>query len=134
MPSAALGTQMKATGEVMSIAPTFEQGLLKAVRSLEQNSFSLIDKSLKGLTREELLQKLHDVDDRRLFVLAEALRRGLQLRRFMPLPRLIPGSWTRSWRLSGWKKEPEWGRVRPCFAAESKRDRILGPYDLRAHW
>ena len=41
-----LGTQMKATGEVMSIAPTFEQGLMKAVRSLEQNSFSLIDKSL----------------------------------------------------------------------------------------
>ena len=85
-----LGTQMKATGEVMSIAPTFEQGLMKAVRSLEQNSFSLIDKSLKGLTREELLQKLHDVDDRRLFVIAEALRRGVTIGEIHAITKIDP--------------------------------------------
>ncbi len=72
-----LGTQMKATGEVMGIAPTFEAALMKSVRCLEINLFSLIDETLKNVSDSELEEKLHVVDDRRLWVVAEALRRGV---------------------------------------------------------
>lgn len=72
-----LGTQMKATGEVMGIAPTFEAALMKSIRCLEQNTYSLIDDSLKKISDSELDEKLHVVDDRRLWVVAEALRRGV---------------------------------------------------------
>jgi carbamoyl-phosphate synthase large subunit len=72
-----LGTQMKATGEVMGIAPTFEAALMKSIRCLEQNTFSLLDDTLKDLPDDELGKRLHVVDDRRLWVVAEALRRGV---------------------------------------------------------
>ena len=72
-----LGTQMKATGEVMGIAPTFEAALMKSIRCLEQNTFSLMDASLAELSDAELNDRLHEVDDRRLWVVAEALRRGM---------------------------------------------------------
>ncbi|MBW7573499.1 carbamoyl-phosphate synthase large subunit [Caproiciproducens faecalis] len=72
-----LGTQMKATGEVMGIAPTFEAALMKSIRSLEQNVFSLIDAEVQKLTGSELEQRLYVVDDRRLWVVSEALRRGV---------------------------------------------------------
>ena len=72
-----LGTQMKATGEVMGIAPTFEAALMKSIRSLEQNVFSLLDPNVRSLTNSELEQQLYVVDDRRLWVVSEALRRGV---------------------------------------------------------
>ncbi|MGX8701411.1 carbamoyl-phosphate synthase large subunit [Caproiciproducens sp.] len=72
-----LGTQMKATGEVMGIAPTFEAALMKSIRSLEQNVFSLLDPNVGSLTNSELEQRLYVVDDRRLWVVSEALRRGV---------------------------------------------------------
>ena len=75
-----LGTQMKATGEVMGIAPSFEAALMKSIRSLEQNMYSLIDKNLQSLSDSELGAKLHDVDDRRLWVVSEAIRRGTPLK------------------------------------------------------
>ncbi len=71
-----LGTQMKATGEVMSICPSFEGGLMKAIRSLEQNVDSLMSYDFTGLSDYDLTQTLHLVDDRRIWVIAEALRRG----------------------------------------------------------
>ncbi len=71
-----LGTQMKATGEVMSICTNFEGGLMKAIRSLEQHVDSLMSYDFTGLTDEELAETLHLVDDRRIWVIAEALRRG----------------------------------------------------------
>ena len=71
-----LGTQMKATGEVMSICTNFEGGLMKAIRSLEQHVDSLMSYDFTGLTEEELAETLHLVDDRRIWVIAEALRRG----------------------------------------------------------
>jgi len=72
-----LGTQMKATGEVMGIAPTFESALMKSIRSLEQNVYSLIEPNVLKLTDGELQQRLSVVDDRRLWVVADALRRGI---------------------------------------------------------
>ena len=72
-----LTTQMKATGEVMSICTSFEGALMKAIRSLEQNMFSMILKGLESDTTEEIREKLHRIDDRRLFVIAEAIRRGI---------------------------------------------------------
>ena len=71
-----LGTQMKATGEVMSICTNFEGGLMKAIRSLEQHVDSLMSYDYSGLTDEQLKEQLHKVDDRRIWVIAEALRRG----------------------------------------------------------
>ena len=72
-----LGTQMKATGEVMGIAARFETALMKAVRCLEQNLYSLRDPNMQALSDEELREGLHNVDDRRLWRCAEALRRGI---------------------------------------------------------
>lgn len=71
-----LGTQMKATGEVMSICTNFEGGLMKAVRSLEQHVDSLMSYDFTELSDEELKDTLALVDDRRIWVIAEALRRG----------------------------------------------------------
>ncbi len=71
-----LSTQMKATGEVMSICDNFEGALMKAIRSLEQHVDSLMSYDFTGLSDEELEAQLHVVDDRRIWVIAEALRRG----------------------------------------------------------
>ena len=72
-----LTTQMKATGEVMSICNNFEGALMKAIRSLEQHVDSLMSYDFTGLSNEELEDQLHVVDDRRIYVIAEALRRGV---------------------------------------------------------
>jgi len=72
-----LTTQMKATGEVMSISDSFEGGLMKAIRSLEQHADSLLSYDFSHLTKEELYRQLETVDDRRIWVIAEALRRGI---------------------------------------------------------
>ena len=72
-----LTTQMKATGEVMSICDNFEGALMKAIRSLEQHVDSLLSYDFTDLTDEQLLKQLAVVDDRRIWVIAEALRRGM---------------------------------------------------------
>ena len=74
--SHSLGTQMKATGEVRSICTSFEGGLMKAIRSLEQHVDCLLSYDYSGLTSAELKEELNRVDDRRIWVIAEALRRG----------------------------------------------------------
>ncbi|MCI8326441.1 MAG: carbamoyl-phosphate synthase large subunit [Lachnospiraceae bacterium] len=72
-----LTTQMKATGEVMSICTNFEGALMKAIRSLEQHVDSLMSYDFSELTDKELSKQLEIVDDRRIWVIAEALRRGV---------------------------------------------------------
>ena len=72
-----LTTQMKATGEVMSICNNFEGALMKAIRSLEQQVDSLMSYDFTGLTQEELTEQLHIVDDMRMWRIAEAVRRGM---------------------------------------------------------
>jgi carbamoyl-phosphate synthase large subunit len=71
-----LGTQMKATGEVMAIGRNFEESLLKAVRSLEISAFHLEVKE-NQLTKSEAEEKILRADDERLFYIAEALRIGI---------------------------------------------------------
>ena len=72
-----LTTQMKATGEVMSICTNFEGALMKALRSLEQHVNSLRSYDFTDLTAEELLERLKTVDDLRIYIIAEALRKGV---------------------------------------------------------
>ncbi len=72
-----LTTQMKATGEVMSICTNFEGALMKAVRSLEQHVDSMRSYDFTALSPKELRKKLEKVDDRRIWVIAEALRKGI---------------------------------------------------------
>jgi len=72
-----LTTQMKATGEVMSICTNFEGGLMKALRSLEQHVDCLVNDEYINMTDEEVVEQLAVVDDRRIFVVAEAIRRGV---------------------------------------------------------
>ena len=72
-----LTTQMKATGEVMSICNNFEGALMKAIRSLEQHVDSLMSYDFCDMTDEELDEALTVVDDRRIYCIAEALRRGV---------------------------------------------------------
>ncbi|MBP3457868.1 MAG: carbamoyl-phosphate synthase large subunit [Lachnospiraceae bacterium] len=72
-----LTTQMKATGEVMSICNNFEGALMKALRSLEQHVDSLLSYDFSELNKEELSDRLKIVDDQRIFVIAEAIRKGI---------------------------------------------------------
>ena len=72
-----LTTQMKATGEVMSICTNFEGALMKAVRSLEQNIYSMNYGDYSKYSDEDIKDQLHLIDDRRIFVIAEALRRKI---------------------------------------------------------
>ena len=72
-----LTTQMKATGEVMSICDNFEGALMKAIRSLEQHVDCLLSYDFSDLSVEELKERLKTVDDQRIYVIAEALRKGI---------------------------------------------------------
>ena len=72
-----LTTQMKATGEVMSICTNFEGALMKAIRSLEQHVDCLRSYDFSALDREALLRRMQKVDDQRIYVIAEALRKGI---------------------------------------------------------
>ena len=74
-----LGTQMMATGEVMAIGTSFEQAMMKAVRSIELGLDSMNLKKLKKLSDEEIYNKIKDVDDERSFVVFEAIKRGVAL-------------------------------------------------------
>ncbi len=85
-----IGTQMKATGEVMSIGRTFESALLKAVRSLEVGVHGLKAKGLDGWSEMELEGALRNATDDRLFAVAEAFRRGWEIREVQSLSHIDP--------------------------------------------
>ncbi|MDE5539807.1 MAG: carbamoyl-phosphate synthase large subunit, partial [Bacilli bacterium] len=74
-----LGTQMKATGEVMAIAPSLEAGLMKAIRSLEENIECMKMPKFEKLTNIEIIKELNNITNERIWVIAEALRRGLTI-------------------------------------------------------
>jgi len=83
-----LTTQMKATGEVMSICNNFEGALMKAIRSLEQHVDSLMAYDFDKLSDKELEKELQIVDDRRIFCIAEALRRGVSYEHIHDITRI----------------------------------------------
>ena len=72
-----LTTQMKATGEVMSICSSFEGALMKAIRSLEQHVDCLQSYDFSALSEQELIERMKIVDDRRIYIIAEAIRKGI---------------------------------------------------------
>lgn len=85
-----LGTQMKSTGEVMAIGNNFEEALLKAVRSLEAGVMHIEQEKLHQLSQSELEKRLAIPDDERLFVIAEAFRRGYTVEQIHQLSRITP--------------------------------------------
>ncbi|MBP1950730.1 carbamoyl-phosphate synthase large subunit [Virgibacillus litoralis] len=83
-----LGTQMKATGEIMSIGRNFEESLLKGIRSLDIGTEELWLSNLADKTVEELKSRLHKADDERLFVLAEVIRKGMTVEEVFQLTKI----------------------------------------------
>jgi carbamoyl-phosphate synthase large subunit len=83
-----LGTQMKATGEVMSVSNTIEAALMKAIRSLELGIYTLEQEIYKKLDRKTLESKLQDINDERLFVIAEALRKGISIEKISSITKI----------------------------------------------
>ena len=83
-----LGTQMKATGEVMAIAPNLEASLMKAIRSLEENVEELYLDKYAEYTKEELEEKLKDVDNERIFVIAEAIRKEISVEKIREITKI----------------------------------------------
>ncbi|WP_098742764.1 carbamoyl-phosphate synthase large subunit [Paenibacillus sp. EZ-K15] len=83
-----LGTQMKATGEVMAIGRTFEESIHKAVRSLEIGVHRLYLKGANELSDEVLQERLIKADDERMFLIAEAFRRGYGLQQIQDLTKI----------------------------------------------
>jgi carbamoyl-phosphate synthase large subunit len=85
-----LGTQMKATGEVMAIDRTFEGALNKAVRSMEMNVYGLLREANQSLTDQDLVDLLETANDQRLFIMAEAFRRGIPVEKIHRLTEIDP--------------------------------------------
>ncbi|MGN0687226.1 MAG: carbamoyl-phosphate synthase large subunit [Oscillospiraceae bacterium] len=85
-----LGTQMKATGEIMAIAPSFEAGMMKAVRSIELGMDTLSKKAFAELSDAEIEKKLEDVDVDRCFCIFEALKRGISADRIYEITMVDP--------------------------------------------
>lgn len=85
-----LGTRMKATGEVMAISNTFQGALLKAIRSLDMGVYSLDIERLRGMEAGEIKKRLKEGDDERLFVISQALKKGLSVEEICSLTGIHP--------------------------------------------
>lgn len=85
-----LGTQMKATGEVMAIGRTFEESFLKAVRSLELKVDHVCKKEVEGLSKAELEVKIHNRDDERIFAVLEWIRQGYEMETVHEITKIDP--------------------------------------------
>ena len=85
-----LGTQMKATGEVMAIGKTFEDAMMKAVRGAEIGKDCFIDKICANQSTETIRARLHDCTDERIFVVCEALRRGITIDEIYEITKITP--------------------------------------------
>ncbi len=83
-----LGTQMKATGEVMSISGSIEGAIMKAIRSLELGRYTLEQDIYRKMDVVEIEEKLNNIDDERLFVIAEALRRGITVKQINKITKI----------------------------------------------
>ncbi|QCJ41539.1 carbamoyl-phosphate synthase (glutamine-hydrolyzing) large subunit [Bacillus sp. S3] len=122
-----LGTQMKATGEVMAIDRTFEGALNKAIRSMEMNVYGLCRKSNHTLSEEVLFELLEKANDQRLFFIAEAFRRGISLEKVQQLTEIdlwflhkISSIVTLEKKLANY----EWSNVPTALLKEAKRNNV----------
>ncbi|MBQ7876709.1 MAG: carbamoyl-phosphate synthase large subunit [Clostridia bacterium] len=125
-----LGTQMKATGEVMSIATTFEGALLKAVRSLELNIFQLDLPQYREFTKEMLYEDLKKIDDMRLFVVAQALLRGITVEEIHDITKIDNWFLTKIKAIVDLGEEMKKGNLTPELLEKAKiygyTDKIIG--------
>ena len=116
-----LTTQMKATGEVMSICNSFEGALMKALRSLEQHVDCLRSYDFSDLSAEELLERLQIVDDQRIFIIAEALRKGISYEKIHEITMVDPWFIDKLAILVEMEKKLEDGPLTPELLREAKR-------------
>ena len=139
-----LGTQMKATGEVMALGRNLEESLLKATRSLEVGLYHLELPSLKNKSREEMIKKISAQDDERLFAIAEAMRAGITQREIHEITRIDYFFLEKISNIIEMEKRLETKVYDPALLREAKRigfsDRIIARlwnstedevYDLR---
>jgi carbamoyl-phosphate synthase large subunit len=127
----ALGTQMKSTGEVMAIGRTFEEALLKAVRSLEIGLYSLAVPGLAKLAEGELEKKLAGAHDERLFVVAEALRRNFAPGRIASLSDIDPWFVEKIKSIVDYEKTLTWKRFEDLDKEGIRTAKRLGLADAR---
>ena len=124
-----LGTQMKATGEVMAIAPNIEAALMKAIRSLEENLDSFIMPGLEELEKEEILEKLNDVDNNRFFVIAEAIRREISVDKIHEITQIDRFFIGNIYKIVRMEKELEINEMIPKLLLKAKKmgftDRVI---------
>ena len=131
-----LGTQMKATGEVMAIGTSFEQALMKAVRGCEIGQDTLNHEKLQQLSDEEIKTKLDECDDERVFTVFEAIKRGISTVYIHERTKIdlwfwqnwkTWQCWKAGWRRSRWprrciKRPNTWGiRIRPLSVFPGRR-------------
>ncbi len=130
-----LGTQMKATGEVMAISNNFEGALMKAIRSLELNMYTLEQPFCSQMKGRELSQRLHLINDERIFVIAEAIRRGMELEELYEITKIDPWFLQRIQRLvqtEQWLKTKDLKDLDPKDMRRVKQlgfpDRVIAQY------
>ncbi|MGG3467755.1 carbamoyl-phosphate synthase (glutamine-hydrolyzing) large subunit [Neobacillus pocheonensis] len=122
-----LGTQMKATGEVMAIDRTFEGALNKAIRSMEMNVYGLCLEANKSLNDQTLVNLLETANDRRLFIIAEAFRRGVTLEKVQQLTQIDPWFLHKISSIVDLEKELasyQWSEVQVSLLKQAKRNNV----------
>jgi len=122
-----LGTQMKATGEVMAIDRTFEGALNKAIRSMEMNVYRLCLEVNMSLNENSMFELLEKANDQRLFVIAEAFRRGISFEKIQQLTEIDPWFLHKISSIVALETELasyEWGTVPTPLLKEAKRNNI----------
>ena len=116
-----LGTQMKATGEVMAIAPTLEAGIMKAVRSLEENVDYLRLNRLETLEKSEIEEELKHVDNERIFVIAEAIRKEISVERIHEITKIDKFFIGIIYKLVKMERELELNQMTPKMIERAKK-------------
>ncbi len=116
-----LGTQMKATGEVMALGRTLEEAILKAIRSLEVGLFHIELPSLKGKSKQEIIKKIMQQDDERLFAVAEGLRSGITAKEINDLTKIDFLFLNKIERIIAMEKKLELDPKNPALILECKR-------------
>ncbi|HIQ62998.1 MAG TPA: carbamoyl-phosphate synthase large subunit [Candidatus Avichristensenella intestinipullorum] len=133
-----LGTQMKATGEVMAIGQSFEEALMKAVRGAEIGLDTL---NAAPLSDRPVLERLHETNDRRLFTVFEALQQGVSVAEIARITKIDPWFLAKIAHLAAYERLLRDQPMSPALYAQGKKlgypdaaiRRISGATDLPEH-